>query len=129
MLGATHVLARETVPLSSLVSEVKKITSAPVKLAYDSVSEADTQAAAYDVLAPGGQIVLLWPFVVDESKHSNDKEVILVFGNVHPPAQRALGVGLYKNLTELLRTGAIKVRNIMILPVYIADFSESSPTM
>lgn len=108
-LGATHVLTREAVPLASLASEVKKITSEPIKIVYDSISGADTQSAAYEVLAPGGQIVLVLPFSVDESKRSSDKEVVQVFGNVHTPQNRPAGVALYNNLTELLRNGDIKV--------------------
>ncbi|KAF7789614.1 hypothetical protein EIP86_000560 [Pleurotus ostreatoroseus] len=123
-LGATHVLTREAVPLASLPSEVKKITSEPVKIVYDSISDADTQSAAYEVLAPGGQIVLVLPFSVDEAKRSADKEVVQVFGNVHAPQNRAAGVALYKNLTELLRNGDIKPNRIEVLPNGLAGIPD-----
>ena len=48
----------------------------------------------------------------DSSKEEDNKKkyVAHVFGNVHPPAQRELGVGLYKKLTELFASGDLKVR-------------------
>ncbi|KAF7789923.1 hypothetical protein EIP86_000871 [Pleurotus ostreatoroseus] len=115
-LGATHVLPRETVPLSSLASELQKMVSEPIRLVYDSISEPETQNAAYDVLAPGGQLILVLPPLISAAKLTDDKEIIYVFGNVHHPAQRAVGVALYKNMTELLRTGEIKPNNIEVIP-------------
>ncbi|KAJ3521239.1 hypothetical protein NM688_g9042 [Phlebia brevispora] len=115
-IGATHVLTREGVPLSSIASEVKKITQEPVKIVYDAISLPDTQNAAYDILAPGGKFILVLPFSVDEAKRTDDKEVVQVFGNVHDPAQRAVGVSLYKQLTELLKTGDIKPNNVEVVP-------------
>ena len=50
-LGATHVLDRNTVPISALGDAVKKITSEPITIAFDSISEAETQNAAYEVLS------------------------------------------------------------------------------
>ena len=63
------------------------------------------------VVASGGKLILVLPFAVDESKRTPDKEVVAVFGNVHAPEQRAVGVGLYKVLTEYLTSGDIKVRD------------------
>ena len=110
--GATHVLDREAVPLSSLAIEIQKITPQPVKIVYYSISDAETQNAAYKILAPGGQLILVWPFCVDEVNRTSDKEVVEVFGSVHTPQNRAAGIALYKNLTALLRDGDIKVRRL-----------------
>ncbi len=109
-LGATHVLDRNAIPLSSLSSAVKEIIQEPIKLVYDAISDADTQNTSYAILAPGGKIVLVLPVAIDESKRTEDKEIVNVFGNVHVPAQRAVGVSLYKHLTTLLEAGDIKVR-------------------
>ncbi|TFY64053.1 hypothetical protein EVJ58_g2887 [Rhodofomes roseus] len=111
--GATHVLDR-TLPKDALVAEVKKITSAPVKVAYDAISEADTQNAAYTILAPGGALVL----VLNESveNKTDDKRVVPVFGNTNVPANRKLGVSLYSKLTALLADGAVKPNPVEVLP-------------
>ncbi|PSR72330.1 hypothetical protein PHLCEN_2v11778 [Hermanssonia centrifuga] len=115
-LGATHVLDRNAIPLSSLSSAVKEIIQEPIKLVYDAISDADTQNTSYAILAPGGKIVLVLPVAIDESKRTEDKEIVNVFGNVHVPAQRAVGVSLYKNLTTLLEAGDIKPNNVEVVP-------------
>ncbi|KAI0684710.1 hypothetical protein BC835DRAFT_1292442, partial [Cytidiella melzeri] len=83
-LGATHVIDRNT----PLVSAVKAITSDPIKIVYDAISEKATQDEAYEVLAPGGSFILaVLPFAIEESKVDNTKEVVGVFGSVHDPRQ------------------------------------------
>ena len=109
-LGATHVLDRHAVPLSALAEQVKTITSEPIKIVFDTISLLETQNAAYDILASGGIFLVLLPFCVEESKRTDSKELVEVFGNVHVPNQREVGVSLYKKLTELLASGDIKVR-------------------
>ncbi|EKM58625.1 uncharacterized protein PHACADRAFT_193755, partial [Phanerochaete carnosa HHB-10118-sp] len=73
-LGVTHVIDR-TAPLSALPAAVKAITSKPVKIAYDAVSESETQNAAYDVLAPGGKLVIVLDRAVDKDKITSEKEI------------------------------------------------------
>ena len=107
-LGATHVIDR-SVPLSELPEAVKAITSEPVKVAYDAISHADTQNAAYDSLAPGGQLVIVLDDAVEKSKITADKTMQYVVGNVQVEQQRELGKSLYANLTGLLAAGDIKV--------------------
>ena len=107
-LGATHIIDR-TIPLSSLPAEVAKITKEPVLIAYDSISDVETQNEAYAVLAPGGKIVLALPPKIDADKLTNEKEIIEVMGNVHVPGQTPVGISLYKQLTALLEAGDIKV--------------------
>ncbi len=41
-----------------------------------------------------------------------DKHITTILGNVHVPNVRALGVSLYSKVTELLASGALKVRFI-----------------
>ncbi|PSR83376.1 hypothetical protein PHLCEN_2v5755 [Hermanssonia centrifuga] len=115
-LGATHVLDRNAIPLSSLSGAVKDITLEPIKLVYDAISETDTQNTSYDILASGGKIVIVLSPAIDESKRTADKEVVSAAGNVHIPAQRAVGVSLYKNLTALLKAGDIKPNNVELVP-------------
>lgn len=107
-LGATHIIDR-SVPLSELQQAVKGITSKPVTTAYDAISLVDTQNAAYDVLAPGGKLLVVLDEAIEKSKVAADKTVAHVFGNVQPEDQRELGKSLYAKLTALLASGDIKV--------------------
>ena len=43
------------------------------------------------------------------------KELVDVYGTGHDPAQRSVGVSLYKNFTKLLESGEIKVRKIGVI--------------
>ncbi|KAJ3548039.1 hypothetical protein NMY22_g1429 [Coprinellus aureogranulatus] len=54
-LGATHVLDRNT-PITE--SQLKTITSSPIKYVIDSISDAGTQRQGFDILAPGGKQVV-----------------------------------------------------------------------
>ena len=108
-LGATHVIDRATIPPSQLCQAVKAITAEPITIIFDTVSEADTQEATYDILARGGRLILVGPFTVDESKRTAEKETIEVLANVHVPTQRDLGISLYSHLSALLESEEIKV--------------------
>lgn len=114
-IGATHVVDRSA-PLSQLAATVRGITARPVKVAYDAISYADTQNAVYDLLAPGGQLVITLAEAVDKDKITPEKEIVHVFGNVHVPEQRAVGKSLYAKLTGLLEAGDIKPNNVEVLP-------------
>lgn len=115
-IGATDVIDR-TLPLSELADTVKAITLKPIKVAYDSISLPETQNAVYNLLGPGGKLVLVLNEAIDNK--TDDKEVAQVMGNVHVPGQRKLGVSLYSKLTELLAAGDIKVNQFnCLLPRY-----------
>lgn len=104
-LGATNVIDRN----ADVAKEVKKLLGdTPVPVVYDAVSLKDTQVVAWDVLAPGGQLLLVLAPEVDKDKYK-DKHVVHVFGSVHAPASRAFGKVMYSNLTQLLEKGDIKV--------------------
>jgi NADPH:quinone reductase-like Zn-dependent oxidoreductase len=113
-IGATHVIDRH-LPLSSLRSEVEQITALPLKVVYDIMSSpsSDTQQAGYDLLAPGGTIIL------NPRAHVipvEGKETVGVFGswNFHHIPQR--GVTLYNKLTELLEKGVLQVCHTLSKP-------------
>lgn len=108
-LGATHVIDRST-PLSEIPALIRQITSEPVKIAYDAISDASTQNLCYDVLAPGGQVVIGLPSEIQQAKLSSEKRIVSVFGNVHMPEQRPVGASFYQKVTELVANGEIKVR-------------------
>lgn len=116
-LGATHVLDR-SLPRAELAAEVRKITGdAPVEYAYDAISHPDTQALAYEVLAPGGALVIVLEDSIpeEEKKKKNmtgggaPTKIVRAFGSVQVPENRRFGVELYSRLTEWLEKGVIVV--------------------
>ncbi|KAF8805430.1 GroES-like protein [Phlegmacium glaucopus] len=113
-LGATHVIDR-SVSASALASEVGRITqNAPIKYAVDSVSLADTQQAAYDLLAPGGQLAIFLGVAV---KPVEGKRIFSVVGFArHPPNVELLETLYHDNLERLLEEGAIKPNRPEVLP-------------
>ncbi|GJE89864.1 zinc-binding alcohol dehydrogenase family protein [Phanerochaete sordida] len=114
-LGATHVIDRAA-PLSELTQAVQAITSKPVTVVYDAISYADTQNAAYDVLAPGGTLLVVLNPAVDAGKITPKKAIVHVLGSVQLPNNRAVGRRLYANLTGLLDAGEIKPNHVEVLP-------------
>lgn len=110
-LGASHVLDRSLAP-DEIKRELAKLTQGkPIEFVYDAISLADTEAIAYDVLAPGGVLVLVLPDVIpaELKKEGDNKTVIQALGNVHLPQNRQVGVDLYAHLTEWLQTGKLVV--------------------
>ncbi|THU82645.1 GroES-like protein [Dendrothele bispora CBS 962.96] len=104
-LGATDLIDRKAVPFSDFDAAVKKITSTPIEVVYDAVSLADSQPAGYKALANGGKMVITLP---DEIKDKVDgKELVTVFGSVHPETHREFGVTVFSKLTKWLEDEVI----------------------
>ena len=113
-LGATHPLDRNE-PVSTIPAAARNITSEPFSIIYDAYgASAEIQNTAYDLLAPGGKLVLVLGSQVDPSKITPDKEVIATFGTVHAENNRELGKDLYANLTQLLASGDLVVRQLQL---------------
>ena len=106
-LGATHVIDRN-ISASSLASEVASITqNAPLKYAVDAISLADTQQAAYDLLAPGGQLAVVLPVA---AKTTEEKHIHFVIGLINYPSNvELLNTLFHDNIERLLKEGIIKV--------------------
>ena len=106
-LGATHIIDRN-ISGAALASEINNITyNAPIKYAIDSISLADTQQTAYDLLAPGGKLVV---FLSVQIKTTEEKSVLSVSGFIrHPPNVELLKTLYHDHLERLLKEGAIKV--------------------
>ena len=118
-LGATHVIDR-TLPLSSLKAVIQQITDQPVKYGFGAIATPEIQNALcddalYDVIALGGQLVLVGQPAIDEKKSAEDKYIARVFADVQMPAQIEVGRGLYAHITVMLESGDIRVR---LLKVY-----------
>lgn len=123
-LGATHVIDRN-LPLSELAAHVKAITDKPVKYGYDAVGSPETQNAIFDLLASGGQLLLVKTSALDEAKvATSDKYVGRVFADVQLPAQRETGRDLYAHLTQMVEAGDIKPTRLDLLPNGLAGIPE-----
>ncbi|KAI0787304.1 GroES-like protein [Fomes fomentarius] len=125
-LSATHVLDR-SLSHDIILAELKKITNGkPLELAYEAVWTKELQEFVYDVVAPGGSVVLVgMDEISDEKKRAEDgKKIATAWGNVHVPFHRKVGVELYSRLTEWLRTGVIVPNRVEVLPNGLAGIPE-----
>ncbi|KAF7792661.1 hypothetical protein EIP86_003758 [Pleurotus ostreatoroseus] len=106
-LGATHVLDRNFSP-SSLTTTIAEITQKPVQLIFDAVSSADTQNLGYELLSPGGTLVLVRLLLIPDDKITSEKRVTAVFGSPFLPDRRALSAEMYRQLTGMFERGELK---------------------
>ncbi|KAI0324755.1 GroES-like protein [Cubamyces sp. BRFM 1775] len=130
-LGATHVLDRSLAP-DAIKAELPKLTGGkPIEFVYDAISLADTQALAYDVLAPNGVLLLVLPDAIppELKKEGDGKKIVGVFGNVHTPENRKVGVELYAHLTEWLEKGLLVPNRVEVLPNGLAGIPEGLERM
>ncbi|KAL0577176.1 hypothetical protein V5O48_004815 [Marasmius crinis-equi] len=116
-LGATHVLDRKSVSLEDLPAHLKKITEQPIKVVFDAISLADTQAAAYASLADeeGATLLLALPSLL-ESVEKTNKRVQYVQGLLVLPQNRAFGQALFRNVEKWLEDGTVVPNRVEELP-------------
>ena len=75
----------------------------------DSISLADTQQAAYDLLAPGGQLATFLPAAIKTTK---EKHIFSAIGVISYPSNvELLNTLFHDNFERLLKEGDIKVSN------------------
>ncbi|RPD59714.1 GroES-like protein [Lentinus tigrinus ALCF2SS1-6] len=125
-LGATAVVDRK-LPASAIISEVQKLAgNKPIEYVFDTVSIADTQSLAYDVLAPGGTLlILLNDEIPAEKKNAADnKRIVHGFGSARVSQNREVGVQLFSRLTEWLETGVIVPNQVEVLPNGLAGIPD-----
>ncbi|KAI0671358.1 GroES-like protein [Trametes maxima] len=117
-LGATHIVDRK-LPPETIAEEVAKLAEGkPIEFVFDTISLSDTQQLGYDVLAPGGGLLLVLPESIpaERKKAGDNKKVVFVFGTAHVPENRQVGVELYRRLTEYLEKGLVVPNQIEVLP-------------
>ncbi|KAF5342142.1 hypothetical protein D9611_002034 [Ephemerocybe angulata] len=113
-LGATHVLDRNT-PLTQ--ESLKGITDSPIQSVYDAISDADTQKAGLDLLAPGGQIVVVQypqPSLKERAQQESKSFSAVTGGKL--AHNIPLLKELFEHLTTLLEGGDIKPNRVEVLP-------------
>ena len=111
-LGATHVLDRR-LDSAALQKAIASITALPVDVVYDSISEADTQKLAYELLSANGTLILTLPASVENT--SDSKTVKSTAGNPFIPGNGEILEGLYANLENYLDTHIIQVCHLVSL--------------
>ena len=88
----------------------------------DAISTPETQNAMYDVVAPGGSLVIDTHNRIDKQKlESGEKFVAQVFGDVQRPPEQTCGLALYANITGLLEKGEIKVACFRHIPANLCS--------
>ncbi|KZT68002.1 GroES-like protein [Daedalea quercina L-15889] len=115
-LGATHVLDRR-LSLEQLRDEVRNITSEPLDIIYDAVSVPETQLAAYELLSPGGTLVLVLRPTIPQARLGPGKRVVKAYGQPNSPEEnRVIAAKMYGKLTAWLEEGVIKPNRVEVLP-------------
>ncbi|EIW77113.1 GroES-like protein [Coniophora puteana RWD-64-598 SS2] len=113
-LGATHVIDRHGSP-DQIVARVKAITSDPIRIVYDAISEDDTQKTAWAVLAPGGHLVLTLPPSV-RTATGDTRTLKSVHGSPFNPVNAEFCKRWWEKLPEWLAEGKIKPNKVDVLP-------------
>ncbi|CDO74502.1 hypothetical protein BN946_scf184979.g57 [Trametes cinnabarina] len=114
--GATHVLDRN-LSSAALREEVLRITGDPLSVVYDAISIPETQNAAFDLLAPGGKlIVVLVPAVDEDKKNATNRAIVIARGLIQFPQNVEFGKQLYKSLPALLEAGDLKPLRVEVVP-------------
>ena len=116
--GATHVLDYHDVPYAAVPAAVQKIVGdTPISYVYDAVSNAETQAAGWDVLSPDGALVVVLPPSPTVGKPGQEddrgRRTVWVASVLSDPYNGDFGSGLYAVLTSLLESGDLKVRALI----------------
>ncbi|CDO74510.1 hypothetical protein BN946_scf184979.g65 [Trametes cinnabarina] len=115
--GATHVLDRN-LSAAALREEVAKIAGGPVLTVFDAIALPETQNAAFELLAPGGKLLLALPPSLDEAKakDAQGRTAFHVFGPIQYPHNEEFGKRLFAEVTALLAAGDIKPLRVELVP-------------
>ncbi|VDC03740.1 unnamed protein product [Peniophora sp. CBMAI 1063] len=118
--GATHVIDYHDVPYPELPAAVKKIVGdTPLTYVYDAASIPESQKAGWDMLSPGGAIVVVKPPSQEIGTIGQDDEkgrrAVWVYGGANEQDHGDFGAGLYAALTEMLDKGELKPNKIEVI--------------
>ncbi|KAH7923728.1 GroES-like protein [Leucogyrophana mollusca] len=112
-LGATHVIDRN-LPFSALSDEILGITTSPIDLVYVAMMLPELAQAGYDLLAPGGHVVVAGNTI--KTTEGDNKNIVGVFGSFHIPGNLALGAAVAHQLPKLLADGDIVPNAVEVVP-------------
>ena len=126
-LGANHVIDRH-LSTEAVAAEINKVLDRrPLKYSLDTVMIPETGQMVYNLLAPGGQHLMVLPDYIQNK--AEDKQVCEVYGFASADENSESVAVLYKNLTALLDEGAIKVSTmvysrLMLLTLRVVSHSQ-----
>ncbi|KAK7459553.1 hypothetical protein VKT23_009536 [Stygiomarasmius scandens] len=115
-LGATDFIDRKAISFSDISAAVKKITTSPVEVVYDAISEGGSQQAAYNLLPNGGQLVITLPDEIRDKIEGDGKRVVHVYANAHLDFNRGFASTAFEKLPKLLEEGIIVPNKVEDLP-------------
>ncbi|KZV65650.1 NAD(P)-binding protein, partial [Peniophora sp. CONT] len=116
--GATHFLDYHDVPYPELPAAVKKILpdDMPLTYFYDAAASPESQKAGWEVLSPGGAIVVVLPPSPEIGTPGKDDEkgrrTVWVYGGANDPDHQEFGAGMYAALTGMLERGELKPNKV-----------------
>jgi NADPH:quinone reductase-like Zn-dependent oxidoreductase len=116
-LGADHVIDRN-LSLQALNKAVMKITGSRIHIMYDSISTAETQEAAWSLLAPGGKLVVTQPSLIRRDMYDT-RQVVPVDGSPQSDENWETGKRLWAHLERWVEEGHIRVCINQALPLGI----------
>ncbi|KAG1883485.1 chaperonin 10-like protein [Suillus subluteus] len=113
-LGANHVIDRY-LPVQALNKAVMRITGSRIHIMYDSISTAETQEAAWSLLAPGGKLVVTQPSLINRDGYDS-RQVIPVDGSPQSDENWETGKRLWAHLERWVEDGHIQPNHVDLLP-------------
>ena len=85
----------------------------PITYFYDAAASRESQKAGWDLLSPGGAIVVVLTPSPEIGKPGQDDEqgrrTVWVYGGANDPDHQEFSAGMYAALTDMLRKGELKV--------------------
>ncbi|KAF9444858.1 GroES-like protein [Macrolepiota fuliginosa MF-IS2] len=125
-LGATHIIDRNTPPtnirteLAKIIGPAGKVndpsSSGVIHYIFDSISEKETQTAAYDLLTPGGKLALVLPSFVPADSQTPDKHISSTNGMPDAPHNVGLLGALYSGITAMIENGTLTPNKVEVIP-------------
>lgn len=112
--GATHVVDRH-LDATGIISEIRKIVSAPLNLVYDAISTTETQNLAYTIVGSEGKLFVTLPSTISQTEIPSKKSIIQVSGKIGLDEYGAIDEEFFNVLPLYLKSGEIKVRAFLNL--------------
>ncbi|KAJ3966172.1 chaperonin 10-like protein [Lentinula raphanica] len=128
-LGATHIIDRTQVSLSTLPDALKSVTSQPIKNVYvaSGIREGGEEAG-YACLAHGGQLVVAIPVTKkQEDAEATGRRIYGVYGSAKIEPNIEFGKEMWKNLPRLVDEGVIKPNRLEVLPKGLLSVPDALP--
>ncbi|EIW77130.1 GroES-like protein [Coniophora puteana RWD-64-598 SS2] len=109
-LGATHVVDHR-LPAEEIISMIKSTTANnSIKIVYDTISDAHTQAVGWGVLAEGGHMV------VTPKGDAETRTFAWTYGSPHTPPHYEFGEKLWDAVYGWFESGTLVPNKVELLP-------------